>query len=86
VPKPVEVSDYALKRAQALIDNHSDIRQFRRGILTVLLADNRYTAEELAGLFHISRGSVFEEVAKVRDPDFQPKGQWGGARNNILKY
>jgi transposase len=84
--KPIKISEDGLQRAHSLVDASNDIQGFRRAILTIILADNRYSAEELADRFHISRSTVFEEVAKVRDPNFQPKGQWGGARNNLLTY
>ncbi|MDR1487672.1 MAG: hypothetical protein LBT62_06775, partial [Deltaproteobacteria bacterium] len=69
--KKIKLTDEELKRAFDLVYNSTEIRDYRRGIIGAILSDNRYTADELATLLGITERTVFNELAKIRNPDFQ---------------
>jgi transposase len=82
--KKIELSQTELTRRGGLINNSKNIQEYRRGLVGVILSQNRYTASELAGIMDVSERTVFEDLSKIRNPDLQKTGQWGGARNCLM--
>jgi transposase len=82
--KKIELSQTELTRCRELINNSSNIQDYRRGLVGVILSQNRYTASELADIMDVSERTVFVDLSKIRNPDLQKTGQWGGARNCLM--
>jgi transposase len=83
--KPVVITEEQLDQAKKLMDPHKLDREYRRGLIVRLMADNRYTAEELALILGISVRTIFDELARIRKPKEQ-QGTWGGRRHSLMTF
>lgn len=84
--KEITLTPEELDRAVCLVNNSTELRDYRRGVIGLLMADNRYTGKELAARLGITERSVFNELAKIRNPELQSSGEWGGARTNLMSF
>ncbi|MDR1870766.1 MAG: hypothetical protein LBS60_02370 [Deltaproteobacteria bacterium] len=84
--KKITLTPEELDRAARLVHNSTELRDYRRGVIALLMADNRYTGKELAARLGITERSVFNELAKIRNPELKARGEWGGARTNLMSF
>jgi predicted DNA-binding transcriptional regulator YafY len=64
--KPFQISPQELKNARLLLKNHTNEREYRCALIVIFLADNIYTAEQIADHFEIGVRTVFEDLVRIR--------------------
>ncbi|MDR2141675.1 MAG: winged helix-turn-helix domain-containing protein [Deltaproteobacteria bacterium] len=84
--KEIKLTEKEFIRAMELVSNPADLREYRRGLVGVLLADNRYSAAELGVRMGITERTVLNDLAKIRNPDIQSSTQLGGTRNFLMTF
>jgi transposase len=85
--RPVYLSAKERPLGIKLMEEHKPDKEFRRGLIVTLMADNRYKAEEIASLLSISVRTVFEELSRIRKPSsYETTGTWGGRRRSLMTY
>jgi hypothetical protein len=72
------LSDGELRRCGKLLDNPTGGRACRRDLVGILLSQNRYTVADMAHNLHVTERTIFDDLAKIKNPDYQPPKQWGG--------
>jgi transposase len=80
------LSDEELQRCKELLSNPKDERAFRRGLVGIFLSQNRYTAAELAQNLLVTERTIYDDLAKIKNPDSVSTKQWGGARHCHLTF
>jgi transposase len=80
------LSDEELQRCIELIINPKDERAFRRGLVGIFLSQNLYAAAELAQNLQVTEHTIFDDFAKIKNPDSVSIKQWGGARHCHLTF
>jgi transposase len=80
------LSDEELQRCKELLRNPKDERAFRRGLVGIFLSQNRYTAAELAQNLLVTKRTIYDDLAKIKNPDSVSAKQWGGARHRHLTF
>ena len=73
-------------RARELVQTHANEREYRAALIFLFMSLKKVTAEDCAEVFGITVQTVFNDTARIRDPEPPPKGEWGGARNNLLTF
>jgi transposase len=84
--RPFEFSQDELERAKDLRDNPQNDRDTRAAVSFILMAESNLTRKDLANAFGVTPKTIYEDVRRIRKPDTQTKGTWGGGRNRLMTH
>jgi transposase len=84
--RPFTYTQAELERAKDLRDNPQNPRDTRAAVSFILMAESGLTRNDLANAFGVTPKTIFEDIKRIRNPETQTKGRWGGGHNHLLGF
>jgi transposase len=74
------------RRALVLRDSHNVSNEYRAALSVLLIRINGLSKESIASIFGVDPRTVYDDIKRIKEPESIIRGQWGGARNNLLTF
>lgn len=72
--------------AQRLRDSYTVSGEYRAALSVLLLDQGGLSKETVATIFGVDPRTIYDDIQRIKDFESITRGQWGGARNNLLSF
>ncbi|NVN93532.1 MAG: winged helix-turn-helix domain-containing protein [Desulfuromonadales bacterium] len=79
--RQVHISDEAIQQAKQLREKATTIKEYRRALSVILVAQLGLDADQAAEVLGASRRTVFRDRSNICSQDVSNKKSWGGRRH-----
>jgi transposase len=84
--RQVSISNEEIQRAKQLRDQAASIKDYRKALSVILIAEEGMTADHAADILGTSRRTIFRNRGNIRNQDDTAKNSWGGRRNCSMTF
>jgi transposase len=84
--RPFLYTQEELQRAKNLRDSPNNERDTRAAVCFILMAESGLHLQDLSNAYGVTPKTIHEDILRIRNPDFEPKGVWGGGNNKLLTF
>jgi len=80
----VKIGADELQKAKQLRDNAATMREYRKALSVILIAEHGFDSDRAAEVLGVSRRTIFRDRDKICRQDAPSKNTWGGRRNAAM--
>ena len=84
--RPFKYTQDELDRAKELRDCHLNEREARAAASFILMAESGMTLKALASAYGVTSKTIHEDIKRIRSPDTEEQGIWGGGNNHLMTF